>query len=125
MAKEQKKEEQKEPQYDTYKRGTADPQAAEATNRRGVLNLVDRLINKPKYFKKGGEMKESKKTVGKEVAFMKKKGAPKSMIQHEEAEMKAMKKGGSTGYRRAADGIAKKGKTRGTMLYCGGMAKKK
>ena len=81
--------------------------------------------SKGQTFEKGGEMKESKKTVGKEVAFMKKKGAPKSMIQHEEAEMKAMKKGGSTGYRRAADGVAKKGKTRGTMLYCGGMAKKK
>jgi hypothetical protein len=40
---------------------------------------------------KGG-MAESKKMVGKEVAFMKKKGAPKSMIKHEEAEM--MKRGG-------------------------------
>ena len=39
-------------------------------------------------------MAESKKMVGKEVAFMKKKGAPKSMIKHEEAEMAGMKKGG-------------------------------
>lgn len=38
--------------------------------------------------------KESKAMVKKEVAFMKKKGAPKSMIKHEEAEAKAMKKGG-------------------------------
>jgi hypothetical protein len=38
-------------------------------------------------------MKESKKMMGKEVAFMKKKGAPKSMIKHEMAEM-GMKKGG-------------------------------
>ena len=39
-------------------------------------------------------MAESKKMVGKEVAFMKKKGAPASMIKHEKAEMAAMKKGG-------------------------------
>ena len=32
--------------------------------------------------------KESKAMVKKEVAFMKKKGAPKSMIKHEEAEAK-------------------------------------
>jgi len=43
---------------------------------------------------KAGGMKESKAMVGKEVNFMKKKGAPKSMIKHEAAEMGAMKKGG-------------------------------
>ena len=43
---------------------------------------------------KGGEMKESKAMMKKEVGFMKAKGAPKSMIKHEEAEMKGMKKGG-------------------------------
>jgi hypothetical protein len=42
----------------------------------------------------GGMMKESKAMVGKEMAFMKKKGAPKSMIKHEKAEMMGMKKGG-------------------------------
>ena len=57
---------------------------------------------------KGG-MAESKKMVGKEVAFMKKKGAPASMMKHEMAEMKGMKKGGSVSSR--ADGVAKKGKT--------------
>jgi hypothetical protein len=35
---------------------------------------------------KGGEMKESMKKVKEEVAFMKKKGAPKSMVKHEMAE---------------------------------------
>ena len=50
--------------------------------------------DKGKTFKRGGEMAESKKMVGKEVAFMKKKGAPKSMIKHEESEMATMKKGG-------------------------------
>jgi hypothetical protein len=44
---------------------------------------------------KGGEMKESKAMMKKEVSFMKKKGAPKSMVKHEEAEMKGMKKGGN------------------------------
>ena len=45
---------------------------------------------------KGGEMKESKAMVKKEVGFMKKKGAPKSMIKHEmkEAGMKKMAGGG-------------------------------
>jgi len=46
---------------------------------------------------KGGEMKESKAMVKKEVSFMKKKGAPKSMIKHEmkEAGMKKMAMGGA------------------------------
>lgn len=56
----------------------------------GVPQSVGREFanaDKGKTFKKGGDMKESKKMVEKEVAFMKKKGAPKSMIKHEEAEM--------------------------------------
>lgn len=48
-------------------------------------------------------MAESKKMVGKEIAFMKKKGAPKSMVKHEMAEAKEMKKGGM-----ACGGKAKK-----------------
>jgi len=56
---------------------------------------------------KGGE---AKAMVGKEVAFMKKKGAPAAMIKHEKAEMKGMKKGGSI------DGVAKKGKTSAKMV---------
>jgi len=42
---------------------------------------------------KGGDMKESKAMMKKEVAFMKKKGAPKSMLKHEMKEA-GMKKGG-------------------------------
>jgi len=88
---------------------------------------------------------ESKAMMKKEVAFMKKKGAPKSMIKHEQREMadkagRAMKKrsadtmgramvkkyseGGSV-FRKAADGVATKGKTKGKMVrmmkggYCG------
>ena len=58
--------------------------------------------DKGKTFSKGSEMKESKGMVGKEVAFFKKKGAPKSMLKHEEAEMKGMKRGGKV--RRMAEG---------------------
>jgi hypothetical protein len=62
-------------------------------------------VNKPKtnqgkneLFKRGGEMKESKAMVKKEVSFMKAKGAPKSMVKHEmkEAGMKKMANGGIT-----------------------------
>ena len=93
--------------------------------------------DKGKTFSRGGDMKESKAMVGKEVAFMKKKGAPASMMKHEKAEMMGMKKGGTTakfmsfsstgkpagmkkmaagGFTRSADGIAKKGKTQATQI---------
>jgi hypothetical protein len=77
-------------------------------------------------------MKESKAMMKKEVSFMKKKGAPKSMIRHEEAEygmkkgMKKMAGGGMAksggSFRRVADGIASKGKTKGKQIrmYGGG-----
>ena len=128
--------------------------------------------DKGRTFKKGGDMAESKAMVKKEIGFMKKAGAPKSMIKHEKAEagmkkggmpMKMkdgkkvpifMKKGGmpealakhaakpaskahaglkaggmayATGgavFRKPADGIAKKGKTKGTQIKMksGGMA---
>jgi hypothetical protein len=73
---------------------------------------------------KAGGMKESKAMVGKEVAFMKKKGAPKSMIKHEAAEMGAMKKGGMAKYARGG-GIESKGKTKGTIIKmaAGGVVK--
>jgi hypothetical protein len=72
---------------------------------------------------KSGGMKESKAMVGKEVAFMKKKGAPKSMIKHEAAEMGAMKKGGMAKYAKGG-GIESKGKTEGKMVKMakGGMS---
>jgi len=105
--------------------------------------------DKGKTFKRGGDMKESKAMVGKEMAFMKKKGAPASMIKHEKAEMTGMKKGGmpmvvkdgkkvpafaakkmmggGMAYAKGgsassrADGIAQRGKTKGKMLNKGGM----
>lgn len=71
-------------------------------------------INKPKtlhgksaFFKQGGPVKESKKMVAKELSFMKKKGAPKSMIKHEAAEM------GKTAKYSRGGGIERAGKTRG------------
>ena len=100
--------------------------------------------DKGKKFGKGGEMKESKAMVKKEISFMKKKGAPKSMVKHEESEMKGMKKGGKT-KKYAAGGTAmgkvvaggikphgehtvqKKGHTKGKNIVMakGGMAKGK
>jgi hypothetical protein len=85
--------------------------------------------DKGRKFAKGGEMKESKAMMKKEVSFMKKAGAPKSMIKHEESEMKGMKmkkmaSGGITKAKMGAvptaapsrDGMATKGKTKGTMV---------
>ena len=52
---------------------------------------------KGKMLAKGGMATEPKSMMKKEVAFMKKKGAPKSMIKHEMAEagMKKMRGGGA------------------------------
>ena len=82
----------------------------------GVPQSVGKEFNaadKGRKFAGGGEMKESKEMMKKEVAFMKKKGAPKSMIKHEESEAKAYKKGGSV---TRADGVVKKGHTKGTQI---------
>lgn len=91
-----------------------DPAAAK---RLGVPQSVGEKFmkaDKGRKFVKGGEMKESKKMVGKELAFMKKKGAPKSMIKHEMAEA-GMKKGGGVKKYARGGGIESRGKTRGKM----------
>ena len=74
------------------------------------------------FTKSGGGMAESKKMMGKEIAFMKKKGAPKSMIKHEEKEagMKKMASGGLAAGHKAADGVAKKGKTKAMQVKMAG-----
>ena len=87
---------------------------------------------KMKLFAEGGNM-ESKKMAKKEIAFMEQKGAPKKMIKHEKQEY-GMKKGGKAyasggitnakmgAVRTAApsrDGIAAKGKTKGTQIKMG------
>ncbi len=82
---------------------------------------------KQELFSKGGDMKESKAMVKKEIGFMKKAGAPKSMIKHEMGEMK-MANGGITKAKMGAvrtaapsrDGVASKGKTKGTMVKMSG-----
>jgi hypothetical protein len=84
----------------------------------------------------GGEMKESKSMMKKEVSFMKKKGAPKAMVKHEMAEagmkyggkVKKMAAGGMAASKMGAvktaapsrDGVAVKGKTKGTMVKMAG-----
>ena len=68
-----------------------DPKAAK---RVGIPQSVGRdyvKADKGRKFGSGGSMKESKAMMRKEVSFMKKKGAPKSMIKHEEAEMEGKK----------------------------------
>lgn len=111
----------------------------------GVSSAVGKeflTADKGKTFKRGGEMKESKMMVKKEIEFMKKKGAPKSMVKHEMAESKGMKKGGmaecktvakkevkshekrmhkmagggKVGQLSKADGVAAKGKSKGKMV---------
>ena len=96
--------------------------------------------DKGKKFKEGGEMKESKAMVKKEIGFMKKAGAPKSMIKHEKAESMGMKKGGMAGCKTVAKkevkshekkmhgmarggGIEIKGKTKGKMIKMAGGGK--
>ena len=96
-----------------------------------VINRSKTNQGKMELFSKGGDMKESKAMVKKEVSFMKKKGAPASMIKHEMGEMKGMKKmanGGITTAKMGAvktaapsrDGVASKGKTKGTMVKMSG-----
>lgn len=114
-------------------------QASKGMTFKGERTRADRqVVNNPKtnqgkqeLFKKGGEMKESKAMAKKEISFMEKKGAPKSMIKHEKAEygmkkggMKKMATGGITSAKMGAvktaapskDGVASKGKTKGAQV---------
>ena len=82
--------------------------------------------DKGKKFREGGIMKESKEMMKKEVAFMKKKGAPKAMVKHEMAEMKGMKaggyaKGGMTDARSVAKEEVKKHEKRMHKMASGGL----
>lgn len=99
-----------------------------------AIALSEAGKSKPK-MKEGGHMKESKEMMKKEVSFMKKKGAPKSMIKHEMAEagmkkggkVKKMASGGLAAGHKSADGVAIKGKTKGKEIVMkkGGMTKMK
>jgi hypothetical protein len=82
----------------------------------GIPRSVAEKFVGPKAHAQGGalkesEMAESKKMVAKEMAFMKKKGAPPAMLKHEKAEAKGKGKGYARG-----GGIESKGKTKGKMV---------
>jgi hypothetical protein len=64
--------------------------------------------DKSRKFKEGGDMKESKAMMAKEVNVMKKKGAPKSMVKHEMAEAKMAKGGIATSLKAHAAAPASK-----------------
>lgn len=87
------------------------------------VNNPKTLHGRSALFSRGGEMKESKAMAKKEISFMQKKGAPKSMIKHEKAEygmkkggMKKMAAGGLAAGHKSADGIASKGKTKAKQI---------
>jgi hypothetical protein len=80
-----------------------------ADTRHGSIDMPYASLIKHIGRKEGGPVKESKSMMKKEVGFMKKAGAPKSMIKHEMAEMKGGK------YARGG-GIERRGKTKGTMV---------
>jgi hypothetical protein len=80
----------------------------------GIPRSVAEKFVGPKAHAEGGIMKESKQMIGKELAFMKAKKAPKEMMEHErkEAKGKGYAKGGVT----RADGCVSKGHTKGKMI---------
>ena len=83
----------------------------------GVPQSVGKDFNdadKGKKFRKGGTMKNSDM---KEDMPMMKKVADKAVMGHEK-RMHKMAKGGTASSR--ADGCAQRGKTKGTMIMCGG-----
>jgi len=95
----------------------------------GVPTSVGKEFTK----KEGGVMQQSKAIMKKEVSFIKNTGAPKSMLKHEMKEagmkkggMSKMKAGGLAAGHKQADGVAKKGKTKGmeVKMMRGGMYKK-
>lgn len=82
--------------------------------------------DKGRKFAKGGDtMATSKKAMEmRHAKAMEKAGLPKKMVAEERKEAMEYKKGGAV-FRKAADGIAKKGKTKGTQVVMkkGGMCK--
>ena len=66
---------------------------AKQDTQHGRMDMPFKKLNRFAGMREGGNV-ESKKMMAKEVAFMKKKGAPKSMLKHEQAEMKGYARGG-------------------------------
>lgn len=123
-----KKEDEK--QYDTEK-GKVSPyvvgkEAAIRTNERGVLNMAERLMKKPKYYAEGGETKSSRTKLleGMPKNFMQematkisKKLDSVGLKQEKEYEGKtkeqmSVKKAKGGAIKKSIDGIAIRGKTR-------------
>lgn len=105
------------------KGGSTNPAEAKIANPRvhhGQIQLPNVSLKKYSGFKEGGIMKHE--DIKEDLPMMKK--VAKQEVKAHEKKMHGMKGGG---YVRAADGIAKTGKTKGTMVtMCGGgMARKK
>ena len=125
------------------KGGTTQQRINKQDTKHGKLDLPVANLNRMAGMKGGGFMKESKAMAAKEMMFMKKKGAPASMMKHEKAEagmkgggMPMVKKGGKMVPSFAADskgkmnmggmagmkkfakggGIESHGKTKGTII---------
>lgn len=108
-----------------------DPAAAK---RLGIPQKVGKeftAADKGRKFSKGGDMKESKAMMKKEIGFMKAKGAPKSMIKHEMAEA-GMKRGGSVAPSKmgkvktaapSRDGAVRQAHTKGKVIKMAGSSK--
>lgn len=91
--------------------------AQDAADRRAMEEAYNKATVYPetqdalKKAKGGSIMKDSKSMMAKEIGFMKKKGAPKAMIQHEEAEAKTKAANFCRG-----GGVEVRGKTKGRMV---------
>jgi hypothetical protein len=98
------------------------------------VNKPETLQGKTELFKKGGTMATKKMNEGFMAMIAKKKAGAKAEMPMKKggAPMKKMAAGGLSGGHKAADGVATKGKTKGTQITMsgnkgmksGGMAKK-
>lgn len=105
------------------KGGSTNPKEAKIANPRvhhGQIQLPNVSLKKYSGFKEGGVMKHS--DIKQDMPMMKK--VAKQEVKSHEKKMHGMKSGG---FVRAADGVAKTGKTKGTMvkMCMGGKAGKK
>ena len=106
------------------KGGTTQQRINKQDTKHGMLDLPVANLNRMAGMKGGGSVKESKAMAAKEMMFMKKKGAPASMMKHEKAEagMKhggmPMKDGKPAFMKKFAKGggIESHGKTKGTII---------
>jgi hypothetical protein len=86
--------------------------AVDAQKNPGLSKLPTEVRNKMGYAKNGGMMKHS--DIAKDKPMMKKVAA--KAVKGHEKKMHGMAKGGLSSGHKAADGVAIKGKTKGTMI---------